>query len=288
VKKVIIAGASGLIGSHLIRLLSQTYEVHALSRTQTISESFNVVWHHVDLNKVVDYSKLPQDTCAFIYLAQSEYFRDFPEKALDIFQLNTTQVLSALDFSRSAGIENFIYASSGGVYGFPEKIVSEQVTIPASGNLGFYLSTKLCAEILVENYSKFMNVAMLRFFFVYGSGQKRSMLLPRMADNIRRGSPILLQGRDGIKINPIHVSDAVRAIEASLVLKGCHRINIAGQEILSLRDISNIIGKTLNLNPNFEVDLLTTPGNLIAEIENMRRILVTPAICFNEGVFDVL
>ena len=232
-KKIIVTGASGLIGSHLVELLSRHNEVHALSRSPLKTVNANVIWHKVDFASEVDYSSIPQDAEAFIYLAQSDHFRDFPEKSLEIFQVNTAQVLRALDFSQKTGIKSFIFASSGGVYGFPETGVSEGVTIPASGNLGFYLSTKLCSEILAENYSPFMNVTMLRFFFVYGLGQKRSMLIPRLVDNIQNGIAISLQGDNGIKINPIHVADAVRAIQASLYLKGCHRINIAGPNILS-------------------------------------------------------
>ena len=183
-KRVIIAGASGLIGSHLVELLSMDNQVHLFSRSPIKTANANVIWYDMDLIGEIDFSSLPQDAEAFIYLAQSDHFRDFPGKALEIFQVNTAQVLKALEFSRKTQVKNFIYASSGGVYGFPESGVSERVNIPASGNLGFYLSTKLCSEILVENYAGFMNAIILRFFFVYGAGQKRSMLIPRLVDNI--------------------------------------------------------------------------------------------------------
>ena len=287
-KKIIVTGASGLIGSHLVELLSRHNEVHALSRSPLKTVNANVIWHKVDFASEVDYSSIPQDAEAFIYLAQSDHFRDFPEKSLEIFQVNTAQVLRALDFSQKTGIKSFIFASSGGVYGFPETGVSEGVTIPASGNLGFYLSTKLCSEILAENYSPFMNVTMLRFFFVYGLGQKRSMLIPRLVDNIQNGIAISLQGDNGIKINPIHVADAVRAIQASLYLKGCHRINIAGPNILSLREICNIIGATLRVSPIFEKNTSAVAGNLIADIDLMKEKLVVPTISFDQGIFDLL
>ena len=133
-----------------------------------------------------------------------------------------------------------------------------------------------------------MNVTMLRFFFVYGLGQKRSMLIPRLVDNIQNGIAISLQGDNGIKINPIHVADAVRAIQASLYLKGCHRINIAGPNILSLREICNIIGATLRVSPIFEKNTSAVAGNLIADIDLMKEKLVVPTISFDQGIFDLL
>lgn len=287
-RKIIVIGASGLIGSHVVNLLSQVDEVHALSRSKIESFSRNLIWHEVDLSGEVNYAYLPQDADALIYLAQSDHFRDFPIKASEIFQINTAQVVKALDFSQKTGIKSFIYASSGGVYGFPEKGVSEGVAIPASGNLGFYLSTKLCSEILAENFAPFMNVVMLRFFFVYGAGQKRSMLIPRLVDNIKNGATITLQGENGIKINPIHVSDAAKALQASLTLKGCHRINIAGPNILSLREISNIIGQSLGKAPVFNEIVSSVPGNLIADIGCMQGILIPPTVTFDRGILDLI
>ena len=110
-KKIIVTGASGLIGSHLVELLSRHNEVHALSRSPLKTVNANVIWHKVDFASEVDYSSIPQDAEAFIYLAQSDHFRDFPEKSLEIFQVNTAQVLRALDFSLKTGIKSFIFAS---------------------------------------------------------------------------------------------------------------------------------------------------------------------------------
>lgn len=287
-KKIIVTGATGLVGSHLIPTLSDTHEVHALSRKMPGAVAANTFWHVANLEKEVDYSELPTGADTLIYLAQSDHFRDFPAKALDIFQVNTAQVLRALDFARTSGVRNFIYASSGGVYGFPEKGVSEDVAIPASGNLGFYLSSKLCAEMLAENYAPFMNIVLLRFFFVYGAGQKRSMLIPRLVDNVRGGRIVTLQGQDGIRINPVHASDAIKAIRAAMDLQGCHRINVAGPDVLSLRDICETIGSKVGKSPIFEINADATPGNLIGDIESMKKLLVTPTMHFSEGIADLV
>lgn len=287
-KTIILTGATGLIGSHLIPALCETCEVHALSRKKQDIATHNTVWHVADLEKETDYASLPQGADAMIYLAQSEHFRDFPDRALDIFQVNTMQVLRALDFARTSGVKTFVYASSGGVYGFSEKEVSEAIAIPASGSLGFYLSTKLCTEILVENYASFMNLVMLRFFFVYGEGQKRSMLIPRLADNVAAGRTITLQGQDGIRINPVHVSDAVRAVRAAIDLEGCRRINVAGPDTLSLREISEIIGGKLGKKPIFEINSTASTGSLIGDVESMKKLLVSPEVHFEQGIVDIL
>ena len=94
---------------------------------------------HVDLNDDFDFKLLPDKLEAVIYLAQSENYRNFPEKALDIFEINTARLLKTLDYAREAGAKKFIYASSGGVYGSAQRGFSETITLPACGENGLYL-----------------------------------------------------------------------------------------------------------------------------------------------------
>jgi UDP-glucose 4-epimerase len=197
-------------------------------------------------------------------------------------------MLEMLDYAREAGAKTFIYASSGGVYGSGGHGFSEDITLTANGENGFYLSTKLCSEILAENYKKYMNIVALRFFFVYGKGQKRSMLIPRLVDSIRGGNAITLQGDVGILINPIHVSDAVASVTAALNLKGFHKINVAGPEVLSLKQISKIIGDKVGVKPIFEYDAKKSPGNLIGKTEKMRQYLIAPLCYPVDGFSDVI
>ena len=99
------------------RPLANLFEVHAMSRSKANDEIVNVTWHHADLNDDFDVKLLPSNIEAVIYLAQSEYYRDFPKKAVDIFEINTVKLLRMLDYAREVGAKKFIYASSGGVYG---------------------------------------------------------------------------------------------------------------------------------------------------------------------------
>lgn len=288
-RKCVITGASGLIGLHAISQLQSAWEVHAISRQPPILNSGeSIVWHQTDLCDQFSRANLPHEVDAIIYLAQSEYFRDFPAHAVDVFEVNTFQVLNMLGYAREVGARTFVFASSGGVYGSGDQHMSEEADIPAKGNLGFYLSTKLCSEIVCQNYTPYLNVIILRFFFVYGPGQRRSMLIPRLIDNVRNSRPIALQGENGIRLNPTHVSDAVSAISCALDLKGSYTINVGGPGVLSLREIGNIIGKVLDITPIFTVETGTAPKHIIGDISKMTDLLMAPKVRFEEGVKTVL
>lgn len=284
---ILVTGATGLIGSSLLKPLSNLFEVHAISRSIVSKPVIDINWHYADLSHDFDVKLLPRNVEAVIYLAQSENYRDFPKKALDIFEINTAKVLKMLDYAREIGVKKFIYASSGGVYGSAHNSFSEAVTVPATGENGFYLSSKLCSEILTENYKKFMDVVILRLFFAYGKMQKPTMLIPRLVANVKDGKPINLQGNNGILINPIHVSDVVSSVLAALDLKGFHKINVAGKEVVTLKQICEMIGAKIGVEPIFECDLKSTPRNLIGDIENMMRLLGPPRFVLNEGLNEM-
>ena len=287
-KRILIAGASGLVGLHLLPLFGPDDELHLLMRNPGEAPQGAIHRHSVDLGGAFDPGALPARIDSVIYLAQSENFRAFPERALDIFEVNLASLLRLLDYARRAGATSFVFASSGGVYGSAEDAITEDAAIPASGSLGFYLSTKLCGEILAENYAPLMNVAVLRLFFAYGGGQKRSMLVPRLIDNVRGGNPIMLQGRDGIRINPVHAGDAAQAVKAALSLEGCARINVAGPDVLSMRQICDIIGSKVGREPVYEVDRNAAVRNLIGDIGKMSQLLAPPTRRFEVGVADLM
>jgi len=286
-KKIcVITGATGLIGTALIDALLPDYELHGIARTPAARADIN--WHALDLATDCKFDTLPRQIDSVVYLAQSEYFRDFPNHGADVFQVNTVNPLRLLDYARNAGARSFVYASSGGVYGNSPSKVSEDIEIPAHGDIGCYLSSKLCAEIIGQNYTKFLDFISLRFFFVYGSSQSQNMLIPRLIKKVREGKPLFLQGKDGISINPTHVSDAAEATSRALELTGSHTINVGGPDVLSMREIGTIIGKFVGREPKFEIDLGAPPAHLVGDISKMGLLLVPPRMHFVDGLRSML
>ena len=282
---IVITGATGLIGRGLVAAMAAGNELHCVAREP--QKFKDLAWHTHDLSQPGEVNGLPARTDAVVYLAQSEFFRDFPEKSGEIFQVNTTSLLKLLEYARKANCRKFVFASTGGVYGTSERPMTETTPVAADGNLGFYLVSKLCSEMLVQGYARFFEAVILRFFFVYGPGQRRSMLVPRLIDWVRKGQPIDLQGPDGLRINPTYVADAVAATENALRMPGGHTINVAGPETLSMREIAAAIGKAVGREPRFKVSD-ATPGHLVADIGRMRELLGPPKVGFAEGVRRML
>lgn len=233
-EKILITGYSGLIGTSLVEKLINKYEI-------------------VEFSADSDIDLLPVDITIIMHFAQSNYFRDFPEKSEDIFEVNTILTLKLLEFGRKIGIKKFYYASSGGIYGNNLNSFCENENITIDNKLGFYLSSKLCSEIITRNYEEFFDVIIFRFFFVYSENQKKDMLIPRIINNINTGNNIILQGKNGITINPIYVDDATKIIINIMEkVSGSKIINIAGDEEVTLKELALMIGKCLSKEVKFK------------------------------------
>ena len=199
-------------------------------------------------------------------------------------EVNIAATFKLLEYAREREIRRFVFASSGGVYGFSDKMLTEDHTVCPPD---FYLRSKYAGELLLESYRSFFTTVVLRPFFVYGAGQRSNMLMARLARNIARGEPVKLPGADGLALNPLYVRDAAAAITKAAELRGHALINIAGKEVLSIRHVSEIMGRHLGIDPQFDMDGKPGSDRMVAGIERMREFLLTPRTSFQEGVAEV-
>ena len=169
----------------------------------------------------------------------------------------------------------------GGIYGYSyEKFIETDVINPVN----FYLTSKYCSELMTGNYNKFFQTVILRFFFVYGKGQRR-MLVPRMISQIKGGLPTVIYGREGIRINPIYLDDTIKVFGPILKEPITGIFNIAGDEIISIKKLAVLIGTLVDREPNFVYEKDTHLGDIIGDNSRMKSVLgVIPSIPLKEGI----
>ena len=283
-KHLVITGAGGLLGARALELLSGRYEIHALVRSKPKQPFPGVEYYEVDFSSNWSTSMLPKRVDAIFHLAQSSHAKEFPECAQDIFYVNTLSTAILLNYARIAGAKHFILASTGGLYSSDGNSITESSPIsPSRGALGFYFDTKLCSEILVQAYADILNIVIFRPFFIYGPGQQDAMLIPRIIGNVSTGTPIQVVGECGIKLNPVYVDDVVETLEKSLQLKGARTMNIAGPQVVSIKEMATTIGKLLGIAPVFEEDE-GIPASFVADNGLMKSLLDRPLVSFDDGI----
>jgi len=282
--RVVVTGGNGLVGHEVIhQLAEQGDEVICLGRKppETFNETVRFV--EADLGQALECSSLPDRVDAVIHLAQSARFNEFPAGARDMFAVNIAAPISLLDWARQAGVRSFVHASSGGLYGNGAEPFKETAPLQIPKRLAFYLSTKHAIEQLAAAYGEHFSVVALRYFFVYGDRQRRTMLMPRLVTNVREGNVITLQGADGMRINPVHVRDAAAAAIAAAKKEVAGVINVAGPDVVSLRQIAETIGEHIGRSPVFQ-SIEGAPGHLIADTEQMRQRLCIQTVSVSAGL----
>lgn len=283
-KTVLITGSNGLIGSALLRQLTveQEFELYCLGRNGEGKEAVRFIV--ADLSKDWDERVLPEKADIIIHLAQSDKFREFPSFDLDVFNVNTYTTLKLLSYAKRAGVQKYIYASSGGVYGPSTQNLEESTPLVSNPDLGFYLTTKFCSEMLAENYKSFFDVNILRFFFVYGPEQKREMLIPRLIGSVKNGNPVTLQGEHGLSLNPIFVEDAAKTVIAIMKQPGSCIMNVAGDELVSMRELCMRISAIVGKEPVFNLQSDKAASHLIADITKLKALIGNHSVSLDEGL----
>jgi nucleoside-diphosphate-sugar epimerase len=286
-KAVMVTGANGLLGRSVILRLALTYKVYALVHTLPKNPLPEIEYLPVDFVSDWNAEALPQKVSAIVHLAQSAHFRDVPARALEVFQVNIASTARLLDYAWRVGVERFVYASSGGIYSGGIQTFRETSPVIEPNTLGYYLGSKVSCEALASSYARFMKVMVLRFFFIYGKGQNRTMLIPRLIDSIKEGRPISIQGENGLRLNPIHVSDACAAVMAALDSESSGIYNVAGPEILSLRELCSEIESLVGKAAHFE-SLAGQPSDVVGDISLMSECLHNPLVRLSDGLKDLL
>jgi len=268
-KKILVSGATGLLGYELVQRLSSNHQVYKLVKTLDTALGENQIVHNF-LGEF-DEKILPVKMDYIFHLAQFRDFKNFPEKSSEIFCVNTLSTLSLINYGLRSGVKKFVYTSTGGLYRGLSFPISESDSIKKPQELDFYCASKLSSELLISSYSKFMDVQILRPFFIFGPRQSDQMLIPRIIKSIRNKDSIHLAGKHGININPIYVKDAVSILIRLLEVPGSNLFNIAGNEIISISKLAFLVSEIIGEEPNFIHQL--SQMDLVGDNKLVRNVL---------------
>jgi UDP-glucose 4-epimerase len=275
--KVAVVGASGLLGQALTTLLvSQGREVVAFVRPEKVASclaSANIKFIGLDLESNFDIRENLLDGVAeIVYLAQSPFHNTFPRGAGSVSALNVVAPHRLAEQATECGVSRFIFASSGGIAQAKEvnestgvNLISDSAPI-REDQMGFYLTTKAQTEQSLSYFAPSLSICNIRYFFIYGPEQRAEMLIPRMINSVVERKTIKLGQNRGPLLNPIYVNDA--ALATSLVLGSdlqCS-INVAGNEIQSLKQICETIAGVTGVEPIFE-NIDDAPVDFVASTE---------------------
>lgn len=226
--KVLITGGAGFIGSHLAKSLAANgAEVGILdnfddfyspqAKRQNI-QGLAVKLFTADIrDSEAVKAAAAEGWDTIVHLAALAGVRPSITSPRSYIETNVTGTLNVLEAAKTARIGHVVFGSSSSVYGASGKgPFKESCPLPAT--LSPYAATKVAGEHLCSVYSHLHGIhcVVLRFFTVYGPGQRPDLAISKFTRAIFEDRPIPFHGDGSSRRDYTHVSDIVAGILAAL------------------------------------------------------------------------
>lgn len=258
--RTLVTGAAGFIGSRLaLRLRTLGHEVigvdsfteyYDLAIKRSNARSLmreGVKFIGADLN-VVNLSEILDDVDAVFHLAGQPGVRASWGSEFDAYtQSNISATQRLLEACRDRPrLKRLVFASSSSVYGDAESYPTTEMDRPQP--LSPYGATKLAAEHLCTLYALSFGVptVSLRYFTVYGPGQRPDMAFTRFTMAALSGDDICVFGSGEQVRDFTYVDDVVEAnLLAATVddVKPGAVFNVAGGTYSSINEVLQVLGE---------------------------------------------
>lgn len=163
----------------------------------------------------------------------------FPDAVRD----NVTATGRVAEACRDAGAR-LVLASSSSVYGSVADTAAEDAPLRPQSPYG---ATKVGAEAVVEAHrARGLEATTLRYFTVYGPGQRPDMAAARFIAAARAGRPLPVFG-DGSQVRAYTFVDDVVAVTLAALTSPVTGFtgNVAGPELVSTDDLARAVGVAL-------------------------------------------
>lgn len=289
IKKVLITGAAGFIGSNLVEgFLEKGYFVRGLDNFSTGKRANIEIFRQNPFFEFIEGDIRNFDTCKkacydIDYVLHEAALGSVPKSIkfpILYEEINIGGMLKMMQASIESNVERFIYASSSSVYG--SSISLPQQEGKEGKALSPYALTKQVNEQYAELYNKHynLNIIGLRYFNVFGKRQdfdsEYSAVIPTFIKKLLDNEQVVINGNGTQTRDFTYIENIIDAN-----LKACtstHSVcgnvyNIAYGENTDLNDLHYMLCKLLNkdLKPIYGPERKGDIKNSFADISKARE-----------------
>lgn len=293
--KILVTGASGLLGTEFCRQLKEAghtvYAVDNHSRSTTIPSCDE--WFRIDLNSVDELNQLPTDFDYIYHYGAINGTTNFYKMPNKVLENNFVCDLNIFNFARKqTNLKRIVYASSS-------EIVSDDPTTPVPEHADVFIKdihnarwSYRLAKITSENYlaNSDLPYVMIRYFNVYGENSKQGHFLGDQINKIKNGVFSVIGGQETRSF--CYVSDAIAA--SIFVAENANRelVNVGNDREISIGEAVQVIARVMG-HPDAQFEQLPSmPGSVAnrrPDISKLRGIMPNYSpLSFEEGIRKIL
>ena len=297
-KRVLVTGGAGFIGSHLCALLiKEGYSVICMDNLITgsmdnishLKENPNFRFIQQDVTKYIEIEGDLNYILHFASPASPVDYLQFPIQTLKVGSLGTHNTLG---LAKSKGAV-FMLASTSEVYGDPLEHPQKETyygNVNCVGPRGVYDEAKRFAEAITMAYHKVHNVdiRIVRIFNTHGPCMRINdgRAIPNFISQALKGELVTVYG-DGTQTRSFcYISDMASGLYRLLTSKMNEPVNIGNPQEISLLELAEKIIKMTNSNSKvvFEPLPVDDPKVRCPDISKMRRLGWEPTVGLEEGL----
>jgi len=259
-KKIVITGAAGFIGSNLVdRLIDKGYFIYGLDNLITgslknlnhlqLNNKFEIIEH--DVTKFISV----KDNIDYVFhLASPASPIDYLNYPIQTLKANAIGGHNALGLAKKNNAK-FILASTSEVYGDPLEHPQKESyygNVNPIGSRSIYDEAKRFIESMTISYHEYhkLDVSIVRIFNTYGPRMKidDGRVLPTFIDQASKNLDITVNGDGNQTRSFCYVDDLVDGFIKSMDSNYAYPINIGNDDEITINEIASIIKILLNSN----------------------------------------
>ncbi|MEM4256838.1 MAG: NAD-dependent epimerase/dehydratase family protein [Candidatus Diapherotrites archaeon] len=289
-KKILVTGSSGTIGTRLCeKLIQEGFEISCVDiAPNKWNKEVNSRTFLFDLRKKDFFDVLPSFDLVVHLAANARVYNLVVDPSLSLDNVITTY--NVLEFCRKKGVKKILFASSREIYGNAETEKRKEIDVKIDDCESPYTASKISGEAFVRSYHKCygLDFIITRFSNVYGMYDESDRVIPLFIRNSLEGKDLLVFGKDK-KLDFTYIDDTISGL--IVLIKNFDNVknqsyNIASGEAHTILEVAEFIKKLTNSKSKikFSNNRKGEVIKFVADISKAKSIGYSPKTTFEEGL----
>ena len=295
-KKILITGGAGFIGSAVIKHFQQSdYEISVIDNLSFGNRSFiNIPDGHFYKMDILEREKVFEVMATVnpemvLHLAAIHFIPYCNQHPYESSTINIQGTMNVLDAAAMVKPRQVFFASTAAVYPIYDAAVTEK---HATGPMDIYGLSKLAGERLCNEFFLRTGITTIicRFFNAFGPNETNPHLIPEIQQQVNAGMRKIKLGNLTPKRDFIHTYDMAAAVETLLdkMKSGIDVYNLGRGIEYSVTEIVDAFSKQVGEKIEIEVEQARVRKvermHLLANVDKLKSLGWEPKISIDEGI----